>query len=47
MGYNIDMERFTTAIIGGGAHTRGEWVDLSCLENAIRIALGILKWNFE
>lgn len=35
------------AIIGGGAHTRGEWVDLSCLENAIRIALGILKWSFE
>lgn len=35
------------AIVGGGAHTRGEWVDLSCLENAVRIALGILKWSFE
>lgn len=35
------------AIIGGGAHTRGEWIELSSLENAIKIALGILKWNFE
>ncbi|MBR3928921.1 MAG: M20/M25/M40 family metallo-hydrolase [Clostridia bacterium] len=35
------------AIVGGGAHTRGEWIELGCLENAIKIALGILKWSFE
>lgn len=35
------------AIVGGGAHTRDEWVQLDCLENAIKIALGVLKWNFE
>ncbi len=35
------------AIVGGGAHTRGEWVKLDCLENAVKIALSILKWSFE
>ncbi|MBQ1258010.1 MAG: M20/M25/M40 family metallo-hydrolase [Clostridia bacterium] len=35
------------AIVGGGAHTRGEWIKLNCLENAVKIALGILKWSFE
>lgn len=35
------------AIVGGGAHTRGEWIRLDCLENAVKIALGILKWSFE
>lgn len=34
------------AIVGGGAHTRGEWIELNCLENALKIALGLLKWSF-
>lgn len=35
------------SIVGGGAHTRNEWIDLSCLENAMAIALGVIKWHLE
>ncbi len=32
------------AIVGGGAHTRDEWIELNCLKNAMSVALGVLKW---
>ena len=35
------------AIVGGGAHTRGEWVSLSSLENALKVALGVTGWYLK
>ncbi|MBQ9854740.1 MAG: M20/M25/M40 family metallo-hydrolase [Clostridia bacterium] len=35
------------AIAGGGAHTRGEWIELNCLKNALSVALGVLKWYID
>lgn len=35
------------AIIGGGAHTRGEWVDLESLPAAMAAAIGVLKWYLK
>jgi len=35
------------AIEGGGAHTRGEWVRLSSMENAVKCALSALIDYFE
>ncbi len=32
------------AIVGGGAHTRDEWIELGCLKNAMAVAIGALKW---
>lgn len=35
------------AIAGGGAHTRGEWIELIYLKNALSVALGVLKWYID
>ncbi|MBE5790660.1 MAG: M20/M25/M40 family metallo-hydrolase [Clostridia bacterium] len=32
------------AVVGGGAHTRDEWIELGCLKNAMAVAIGALKW---
>lgn len=35
------------AIVGSGAHTRGEWVEISCLSDALAVALGVTGWYFD
>lgn len=35
------------AIVGGGAHTRGEWVEICCLSDALAVALGVTGWYFD